>query len=105
MWVAAPAFALQQGTPSSYTVPVESGHQVTREFCPTCGALLFAHYSTEYDVVSINVVGLDDPGGFEPLADMWTSSAHPWILMNPDIPKFAAQATEEEIQAIIASQG
>ncbi len=40
---------------------------------------------------------LDDPSGFEPLADIWTGSAQPWDYMNPDSPKYERELLEEDI--------
>lgn len=53
-------------------------------------------------MMSLRASSLDDPGWVRPAADIWTASAQPWDTMNPAIPKFEAQPTEEEFQAILA---
>ncbi|HWB07004.1 MAG TPA: hypothetical protein VG796_28535 [Verrucomicrobiales bacterium] len=38
--------------------------------------------------VAIRAASLDDPGWFNPQADVWISDAHAWDQMNPGLPKF-----------------
>ncbi len=41
------------------------------------------------DTTNIRAGSLDDPGLFQPGMDIYTASAQPWDLMNPDLPKFS----------------
>ncbi len=39
-------------------------------------------------IVAIRTASLDDLSWFSPQADVWTSDAPPWDLMNSELPKF-----------------
>ena len=44
-------------------------------------------------IVAIRVASLDDPSGFDPQVDVWTSDAAPWDAMNPALEKFEKYPT------------
>ncbi len=85
--VPAAAFALVKGEPRYWSTRGDAGHVARRGFCPTCGSPLVAGSSRMPDVVVLKVASLDDPSGFRPMADIWTSSAQPWDHMDPALPK------------------
>ena len=74
------------GTPGTYTVRGSSGGSTTRSFCTQCGTPLFTRGEVVPDLMSIRFASLDDPSGFKPVVDIWTSSAQPWVQLSPDIP-------------------
>jgi hypothetical protein len=77
------------GTPKSFSVRAGSGTLATRNFCPDCGAPLFTYSETAPGVMSIRFPTLDDQTAFQPMLDIWTSSAQPWVCLSHDIPKFS----------------
>jgi hypothetical protein len=66
----------------------DSGHIVSRGFCPACGARLFLKAETMPDLMGIMAGSLDDPSWFQPTMEVFTASAQPWDFMNPNLPKF-----------------
>lgn len=64
----------------------QDGHP-RRSGCPSCRAMLFAGSDALPHVLLINAMFLDDPGMFEPVADIWTVDAQPWTCMDRHIPK------------------
>jgi hypothetical protein len=66
----------------------DSGHIVSRGFCPACGARLFLKAEMMPDLMGIMAGSLDDPSWFQPTMEIFTASAQPWDFMNPNIPKF-----------------
>jgi hypothetical protein len=66
----------------------DSGNLVSRGFCATCGSRLFGKPTQVPDVMSIMAGSLDDPSLFAPAMDVYTDSAQPWDIMNPNLPKF-----------------
>jgi hypothetical protein len=66
----------------------DSGSIISRGFCPNCGSQLFSKPPMP-EFMGITAGSLDDPTGFQPGMDFYTSSAQPWDYMNPDLPKFA----------------
>ena len=102
--VAATALTITQGEPKYHTVTADSGNPVRRGFCPECGSRLFGDAATWPDFVTINAGSLDDPSWYRPTIDIWTVRAQPWEYMNPAIPKFPHQPTEEEMNKVLSTQ-
>ena len=96
--VPAPAFTLLQGAPRAHETLAESGNRVRREHCPTCGAPLFARNASLTGFVGIRPASLDDPSWFSPTVDIWTASAHPWDVMDPNRPRLPRGPTDTDRQ-------
>jgi len=71
-----------------YDVKGESGHILSRGFCPTCGSRLFGKPAVMPEAMGIMAGSLDDSSGHRPAMDIYTASAQPWDYMNPELPKF-----------------
>jgi hypothetical protein len=76
-----------------FEVVGDSGSPISRGFCPICGSRLFGQSATSPELISIMAGTLDDPTRFHPQADIYTSSAQPWVAMNPRLPKFEKMHT------------
>ena len=88
--VVVPADALAiTGETSAYSVTAESGEQVTRRFCPTCGSPLFSELSANPGIKVVKAGSLDDPGLLQPSSHAWTKSAQPWSETIGELPRFA----------------
>lgn len=85
--VATEAFTVT-GDYREYAVTADSGNQVHRGFCPTCGTTLFARTTRIPTMHPVFAVTLDEPDQFKPQADFWTGRAQPWVCMDPVLPKF-----------------
>ncbi|HEX5514804.1 MAG TPA: GFA family protein [Gammaproteobacteria bacterium] len=64
----------------------ESGTEVWRSFCPTCGTPLFAGNAKSSEFVAVKAGSLDDPALFTRQGHVWVSSAPAWHLMEPGLP-------------------
>jgi hypothetical protein len=80
------------GTPKAYSVRAGSGSLVTRSFCSECGAPLFTRSAAAPGFMSVRFPTLDNPSGFRPMLDIWTSSAQPWVCLSQGIPHFPQSA-------------
>jgi hypothetical protein len=78
-----------QGEVRYYDSIADSGHVISRGFCPICGSRLFGKGDASPERMSICAGTLDDPTVFRPQADIYTASAQPWSPLNPKLPKFA----------------
>ena len=65
-----------------------SGAITQKHFCGKCGAHCLASAGANAHIVRIKVASLDDPSGFRPMAQVWTSNAEPWHQLIPDLPSF-----------------
>jgi len=66
------------GTISEYRSKADSGIEVRRVFCPTCGTHLYSGNSSNPDYVAIKLGTLDDADGLAPMIHIWTASAPSW---------------------------
>jgi hypothetical protein len=98
------AFTFPKGEPKYYIVKGGSGSTLYRGFCPACGSPVGGRVEEWSDVRAVYAGSLDDPGGLEPLAETWTSSAQPWDYLNPTLRQYEHQPTEAEMQALMATQ-
>jgi hypothetical protein len=76
------------GTPKRYSVRAGSGLLATRSFCSECGSPLFTRGEAAPGVMSIRFTTLDKPSEFQPMLDIWTSSAQPWTCLSEAIPHY-----------------
>lgn len=67
----------------------DSGHTVSRGFCPNCGSQLFGKVELMPGLLAIRAGTLDDPALYKPALDLYTSRAPHWDAMDADLPKFA----------------
>ncbi|MGE0853183.1 MAG: GFA family protein [Hyphomicrobiaceae bacterium] len=71
----------------------DSGADVTRAFCPTCGTGICSSNSRMPSLVFLRASTLDDPGLFSPQMIVWAARAPAWDPVNPDVPAFAERPT------------
>jgi hypothetical protein len=76
------------GTPKVHSVRASSGRLAVRSFCPDCGSPLFTSGETAPEVMSVRFATLDNSSEFQPMLDIWTSSAQPWVCLSDAIPHF-----------------
>ena len=87
--VAIPADALQlAGETIDYSDRGESGSQVLRRFCGSCGSPLVSEMEASPDVAIIKAGTLDDTSWLVPEAQIWCGSAQPWVPLDPALPRF-----------------
>jgi hypothetical protein len=87
MVVPTDALKLTQAEPKYYAVTADSGHTVSRGFCPECGSILFGKVAENPAIMIVSAVSQNDSRLFQPVADIWTSSAQPWDYMDPALAK------------------
>lgn len=76
------------GAVTYYDSKADSGNDVQRGFCPTCGGRLFGLTSGAPDLMAIAVGSLDDASWFKPAITVFTATAHPWSPIDDQIPAF-----------------
>ncbi len=75
--VPAAAFNIE-GEVRGYAVQSDSGNEVTRSFCPTCGTPVFSELAANPGIVAVKAATLDNPSIVSPQMHIWTASAQPW---------------------------
>ncbi len=82
------ALTITEGEPQTYIVKADSGVDVFRQFCPTCGVHLISYNSAHADFRSIKIGTLDDPSAFTSEGSVWTSSTQPWHRVDDSLPTY-----------------
>lgn len=83
-----------------YDRPADSGHIVSRGFCPNCGCAIASKNSAMPDVVAIRASSLDDPEVARPQMVVYASRAPSWDVTDAALPSFA-EAPESGAAATI----
>ncbi|MCE2519454.1 MAG: GFA family protein [Alphaproteobacteria bacterium] len=81
-------FSLEGCTLSAFTTLGESGGEVTRYFCKTCGSPIFSSSSSNENTIHVKAGSLDDPHVVAPSHQIWTVSRVPWAKLAPDLLSF-----------------
>jgi hypothetical protein len=71
----------------------DSGADVTRAFCPTCGTGIHSRNSKMPGLIFLRASTLDDPNLFTPQMIVWAARAPAWDPVNPGVPAFAERPT------------
>jgi hypothetical protein len=77
------------GMPKTNSVRAGSGSLAIRSFCSDCGAPLFTRGQAAPGFMSIRFSTLDNQSEFQPMLDIWTSGAQPWVCLGQVIPHYA----------------
>lgn len=64
------------------------GKQIQREFCETCGSLLFGKFEFFPGFRTISASSLDNPSEFTPQVSIWIQDKQPWDSLNKDLKHF-----------------
>lgn len=76
------------GQTSAYERPADSGNEVSRHFCPTCGAPVFSRNAGVPGVIFLRVSSLDDLEVFKPQMHVYVSRAASWDRPQNELPTF-----------------
>ncbi|MES2490387.1 MAG: GFA family protein [Pseudomonadota bacterium] len=79
------------GTLAEYIKTADSGNEITRQFCPSCGTHLFAKSSARPQFRVLRVGNLDKPSSIQPNMNIWTSSAPTWACLDASLERVEQQ--------------
>ncbi|OZY86427.1 aldehyde-activating protein [Cellvibrio mixtus] len=85
------------GELSEFISVAESGNQIRRRFCPTCGSHLFANSSARPQYTVVRIGTLDDPSSISPTMNIWTKSAPAWACFDENLPLIEGQAPPPKV--------
>jgi hypothetical protein len=88
--VVVPKAAIQiRGEPRYHKVIGQTGKATERGFCASCGSPLTVTSERRPGVIGFQAASLDDPSTYEPVMDVFTSSAQRWDHMHPKVQKYS----------------
>ena len=79
------------GKTNDYPSVADSGNQMHRRFCPTCGTPLFSEAEARPHLIFVRVGTFDHPNLANPAMTMWTSSAPRWARIDAELPQVERQ--------------
>jgi len=79
------------GQTSDYSSVADSGNQMHRRFCPSCGTPLFSEAEARPHLIFVRVGTFDDPNLATPAMTIWTSSAPRWACIDTELPQVVKQ--------------
>lgn len=90
--VVAEAAALEVTGPlTEHVKQADSGNQIGRLFCPTCGTHMFGRSSARPEIRIIRAGNFDDPSSIKPSTNIWTSSAPAWACLDATLEQVTHQ--------------
>lgn len=66
------------GETRAYERPADSGHLISRHFCPTCGSAVFSLNSGMAGTIALRASSLDDLEVFKPQMHVYAARAASW---------------------------
>jgi hypothetical protein len=78
------------GPARQFTTRAARGGDAVRNFCPTCGSLVFGGIVGESDSHTIYAGTLDDPSSFHPKIAIFARSRPEWAIIPPGLKVFEA---------------
>ena len=79
------------GAMGCYRSVADSGNEISRHFCVTCGCHLFASSAASPQFRVVRVGTLHDPSSIRPQLNMWAASAPAWACLDPALKREAGQ--------------
>jgi hypothetical protein len=73
------SFAFVKGEPNRIEWPSDAGSMRFGWFCGGCGSRIAQGSTPSKGVLSLRAGTLDDTSWVEPVGDIWTTSAQPWV--------------------------
>ena len=78
-----------KGAVTGYKHSADSGNDVERCFCPTCGCAIYSTNTSMPGMVFLRASSLDDPDQVTPQMIVYASRAPKWDVMDASLPSFA----------------
>ena len=82
-----------RGKLSEYLSTADSGNEMRRRFCPTCGSHMFANSSSRPQLTVVRVGTLDDPSSVRPAVNIWAHRAPTWACLDDTLERVDGQPT------------
>jgi hypothetical protein len=74
-----PSFAFAKGEPAKVEWTSDAGTKRWGWYCSACGSRIAHGQTPSIGVLSLRGGTLDDTSWIEPVGDIWTKSAQPWV--------------------------
>ncbi|WP_425010623.1 GFA family protein [Paracoccus alkanivorans] len=89
----ADGFRVISGETDSFTKVADSGHELTRHFCPNCGSPLYTSSPKHPDLVYVKAGTLDNSALVQPAYQSWCQSKVAWSTIGIGLPSYSKGRT------------
>jgi hypothetical protein len=79
------------GEVRDYVSTADSGTEMHRKFCPTCGTPMFSEAASRPHLIFVRAGTLDDTSVVKPAMTIWTSEAPTWACIDDRLPRIERQ--------------
>ena len=76
------------GDLAGFTVTADSGNELTRKFCPTCGSPILTELLSNPSMLVLKAGTLDDSSWLKPAMHIWRGSSPEWAETSGKLPEF-----------------
>ena len=77
------AVTFTSGKPKLFEDTAQSGNILRRYFCGDCGSPIYSQRAKTPEMMTLKVGTLDAPRDMKLVMNIWTSSARPWMTIDP----------------------
>ena len=92
--VGVPVSAVEMtGDLGGFKVTADSGNELTRKFCTTCGTPILTELHSNDRMMVLKAGTLDDPSWLKPTMHIWKNSGQPWSQKLDELTEFEEQPT------------
>jgi hypothetical protein len=88
------SFEFTKGEPRTYEWSSDAGNRRFGWFCGDCGSRIAHGQTPSIGLLSVRSGTLDDSSWVEPVGDIWTRSALPWVTLSKDRLQTEQQPTD-----------
>ena len=88
------SFAFTTGAPHTFEWTSDAGNRRFGWLCGACGSRIAHGQVPSSGVLSVRCGTLDDTSWVEPVGDIWTRSAQPWVSLSGDRLRSEQQPTD-----------
>jgi len=92
--IIASSFEITKGEPKRYEWMSDAGNERFGLFCGNCGGRIAHGQTPPNGFLSLRAGTFDDTSWIEPVGDIWTKSAQPWIKFSGDRLSTEGQPTD-----------
>ncbi|HEY1708105.1 MAG TPA: GFA family protein [Rhizomicrobium sp.] len=82
----ASAFRITKGQTKVFTTKADSGNDLHRHFCGTCGSCLYNPLGSDPGQIVLKAGTFDRHDGMKLVLNLWTRSRAPWALVDATLP-------------------
>ena len=95
------AIELERGSPELVELDLPDGRVKRANRCSRCLVNLWGTPKAIPNLLTLHPGTLDDTSWLAPIGHIWTRSAQPWVVLDPNLLQYEQQSTPEELLGLV----